>query len=72
MPDQLLPTQGLHASLALEPVRIMTAQEIKQASPERLKLIESYYHNCLEALAGKQIWLILEALTQVEEAKRKK
>ena len=71
MPDQLLPTQGLHASLASEPVRIMTAQEIAKASPERLSLIESYYSNCLEALAGKQIWLILEALTQVEEAKRK-
>ena len=67
MTENLLPSIGLHASLAQEPVLILSKKEIQAASKERLITATSYYENCLEALAGKQVWMILEALALIEQ-----
>ncbi len=60
-----LPTQALHEQVAKKPVRIFTDQEISQASLKRLDLMESYLNTSLEALAGKQIWTILDNLQKI-------
>lgn len=65
-----LPTQALHHSLADKPVLIVSDDRIHTANLKELEKMESYYINTLEALAGKQIWNILDTLQKVQDTQR--
>jgi hypothetical protein len=65
--DTNKPNIELRKKIIEDEVLILPNKRIKRLHAKTLLKAEKYYEMILEALAGKQVWQILEALTAIQE-----